>query len=776
MTPYRIATLLILICLIAAPISAKNGALESRPMITAAEDGNQLEAVKTFLRPRTTAGNVTVWIYFTDKGVFDISQFEQAARNITLTDNAKKRREKMGITGITFGDLPVRQTYIQGIIDLGANFRRSSRWLNAASFDLPLDRLDEIDQLPYVAKIRPVAQFTQEYATEDHSVKSGTGAGTALVFNYGEAFNQLNMLNVPMVHDKGYDGAGVIVAMLDTGFRKTHEAFADIIADGRLLAEHDFIFNDGETANEAADWSTQWNHGTYTWSTLGGAVDGTMYGPAFGASFVLCKTEDVRSETPVEEDNWMAAVEYCDSIGVDVISSSLGYSDWYSYSDFDGQTATVTIAANLATSYGIVVCNSMGNNGPSPGTLSAPADAFEILSCGALNSTGTIASFSSRGPTYDGRMKPEVSAQGVSTYCASAGSDNNYSYVNGTSLSTPLIGGCAAILLDARPNLTPQLVRQAFMESANRATNPDNNYGWGVPDMVKAISWGVKFDADITTGQAPLEVSFTDVSPVPAADWIWSFGDGDSVFNMSATTHTYESTGIYDVSLQISSDGRMLTNEKPSYIMVLADTLSFTSDSAYAGQQLIIDVNLTNSQSLESLIIPFDWFDATNFTLESYASTGTRTEGFATELIATTASQRAIRLLSGGTPLAPGSGPVLRLTFNTNEYAFGNTTTPIDSVTFNGKTLDVAGESFNYVPAVYPGSLKIRDVIRGDANHDGVVNIGDAVFDINYVFKGGDAPLTFENGDANGDFQIDSGDAVYIVNYIFKDGPAPNDL
>jgi serine protease AprX len=273
------------------------------------------------------------------------------------------------------------------------------------------------------------------------------------------------------------------------------------------LAEYDFIFNDYQTANEANDVSSQWDHGTYTWSTLGGAKTGTLYGPAFGASFVLAKTEDVRSETQVEEDNWAEAVEWADSLGADVISSSLGYSDWYTYASFDGHTAVTTIAANLATAYGIVVCNAMGNEGPNPGTLIAPADAYEIISCGAVGSSGTIAGFSSRGPTYDGRMKPEVCAQGVSTYCASSWGVTSYTNVSGTSLSTPLIGGCAAVLLSARPNLTPQQVRLAFMQTASKAANPDNTYGWGILNLAAALKWGANFTAANRIGQAPLSVS-----------------------------------------------------------------------------------------------------------------------------------------------------------------------------------------------------------------------------------------------------------------------------
>ncbi|RMF94466.1 MAG: hypothetical protein D6741_12600, partial [Planctomycetota bacterium] len=276
----------------------------------------------------------------------------------------------------------------------------------------------------------------------------------------------------------------------DTGFRKSHEAFAFHYAQGHVLAEHDFVFGDGNTANEAGDNPNQWDHGTYIWGTSGGHMDGKIYGPAYEANFILCKTEDIRSETPVEEDNWVAAVEFADSVGADVITSSLTYSAWYTYSDYDGQTATITIAANTADSLGIVVCNAMGNSGPSVGTLTPPADAFDIIAVGAVTSLGSIASFSSRGPTFDGRPKPEVVAQGVSTYASSAAGDAAYTNVSGTSLSTPLVAGLCCLVLEANPCLTPQQVREAVMMTADRAANPDSTtYGHGIPDALAAINY-----------------------------------------------------------------------------------------------------------------------------------------------------------------------------------------------------------------------------------------------------------------------------------------------
>ncbi len=764
-----------LLCATSTVIAAEKPVVQ-KPISFEKDTSNSIEAVKTFLHPRSVDGAAKVWIFFTDKGVFDKAAYQRIAASVTLTDEKVGRLEKMGIDGITFADLPVPATYINDIIEAGGELRRISKWLNAASFLLPLDQIDQINQLPFVAKIRPVATFVRENAEEVTAPDSKTAppqkSGDPGLLGYGNAFGQLDMIGVPEAHALGFNGAGVIVAMFDTGYRKSHEAFAAAIGSGRLIAEYDFVYNDSETANEAEDWSSAWNHGTYTWSTLGGAVEGTHYGPAYGASFLLAKTEDVRSETQVEEDNWVAAVEWADSIGADVISSSLGYSDWYAYSDFDGETAITTLAANLATSMGIVVVNSNGNGGPGSGTMTAPADAFEILACGAVSSTGTIASFSSRGPTYDGRIKPDVSAQGVSTYCATSSGDANYTYVNGTSLSCPLVGGAAAIVLQARPSFTPQMVRLALMETASMADSPNNDYGWGIIDVVDALGWGADFTADVTMGQAPLTVNFTDQSMDAAKDWQWDFGDGDYSTERNPT-HTFDQPGAFNVSLTIDYQGIPITNSKTNYIVAIADTMHFEHDTAFAGTQAVIDVNLANSQELGSLMIPFAVDDATYATIDSASVVGTRTDGFIKSQVAATTSSRAYFITNPSSPLPPGAGTVMKIFFTLSGSAPHGTVITVDTATVSSRTLELTADGFSYVPEAYEGSITVNAILRGDANSDGLWNIGDAVFLINFIYNGGPEPASEEAGDANLDLEVNVGDAIYLINYIFKGGPAP---
>ena len=440
-------------------------------------------------------GRVKVWVYFTDKGFADQSGLTATAarKHVTLTERARLRRAKVGKAAIAFEDIPVRDDYVQRVLQTGATYRRVSRWLNAVSIEIEPSRLNDLAALPFVRKIDPVIAFAKrEPVTIDAKEQAKTPTAASAEnpnLSYGASFTQLQQINVPAVHNLGYSGAGVLVSMFDTGYRKDHVAFAQAYTEGRVLAEWDFVFDDGNTQDEAADQPGQHNHGTYTWSALGGEADGSLYGPAYGAQFLLAKTEDIRSETPVEEDNWMAAMEWADSIGTDVISSSLTYSDWYTVSDFNGDNAVVTQAADLAASYGIVCCISAANSGPSSMTVYPAADGDSVIAVGAVYSTGTIASFSSRGPTFDGRIKPEVCAMGVSTACASPSSTTGFTTASGTSLSCPLVGGSAALLLEAHPDWTPMQVREALMMTASQSATPDNTYGWGIIDVLAALNY-----------------------------------------------------------------------------------------------------------------------------------------------------------------------------------------------------------------------------------------------------------------------------------------------
>ncbi len=401
-------------------------------------------------------------------------------------------------------DLPLWAPYVREVAQHG-HLRHRSRWLNAISIDLTPPERDAVVSLPFVSGVKPVAvaRISSLGPTQDvfgNPLETALGPVTAEPLdlaaplrglNYGASFGQLNEINLPPLHALGYTGNRIRMMMLDTGFRTDHDAFASL----DVLDQWDFIFEDGIVQNEPDDTPNQHNHGTGCWGTAGGYAPGHLIGPAYGATFVLAKTEDIRSETQAEEDNYVAALEWADSLGVAVTSASLTYvcfddGECYDLPEKDGNTAVITIAVDIAASRGILCVNAQGNRGCDvPASLGTPADADSIIAVGAVDSLNLIASFSACGPTFDSRIKPEVVARGVHTRWADASGRNTYSYSSGTSLATPLIGGTAALLLEAHPEWGPMDVREALMQTADRASTPDNLYGWGRIDAEAALNW-----------------------------------------------------------------------------------------------------------------------------------------------------------------------------------------------------------------------------------------------------------------------------------------------
>jgi hypothetical protein len=413
-----------------------------------------------------------VWILFKERignQKLDTSRFTRAAIS---------RRTHRAEIAFDQSDLPVQREFLEAVQSAGATILVESRWLHGVSARCSSECLERIRKFGFVREIRPVITYrrAQEPILEDRSGPYGT-AGP----QYGKSKEQLVQISVPPVHKKGYSGEGEIVAVFDSGFRKDHIAFRN----QTVIAERDFVFGDDDVSNGVNTDS----HGTGTWSLVGGEAPGKLYGAAYRAQFLLAATEDIRSETVVEEDNWVAAFEWADQHGASVVSSSLGYSDWYTQGDYDGTTAITSRVVSKAANKGILVVNSAGNAGPGVSTLSAPADAKKMLAVGAVNFAGTIADFSSRGPTADGRIKPEVVARGVSAYVASSNSQTSFGHSNGTSFSCPLVAGAAALLLSAHPGLTPVQVREALIETASQAATPDNTYGSGIVNLLDAYNY-----------------------------------------------------------------------------------------------------------------------------------------------------------------------------------------------------------------------------------------------------------------------------------------------
>jgi subtilisin family serine protease len=398
----------------------------------------------------------------------------------------------MGDNFITYEDLPVNQSYKDELTGQGIKIIHELSWFNSVSAYLTDEQITKIKTLPFVKSIEPVKKlyFRKDAPLNNELLKS---YASDLLIGYGNSFTQLNLSDVPIVQSKGITGEGVLIGILDSGFDwKEHES----LKDRKVIAEYDFVFDDSVTANQSGDIPGQDSHGTKVFSIIGGFKDSVMVGPAFNASYILAKTEDERSETHVEEDNYAAALIWMESYGVDVTTSSLGYNIFdspeasYTYADMNGNTTIVTKAANLAFERGVTTFTSAGNEGNNKWQyIIAPADGFNMIAVGAVDQTGNKAAFSSIGPTSDGRIKPDVMAMGVNCYGAVAHTTNVYNYGNGTSFAAPIASGIGALVLSAFPHLKNTQVRNIILETSSNSENPNNQIGYGIISAKNAIEY-----------------------------------------------------------------------------------------------------------------------------------------------------------------------------------------------------------------------------------------------------------------------------------------------
>ena len=375
-------------------------------------------------------------------------------------------------------DLPVSTTYIQDLASLELDVFFTSKWMNAVLIQTDPSTLLEVIGRSYVDSvvfIAPGARLTHE----------NTG------FEWPDTFQepnnplesselQLAMMNVHQMHEDGYRGEGMLIAVLDAGFKgaQLFKPLENIFKENRLIAAKDFVTNGGNPFLYSG-------HGTSAWSTIASDYK-DFIGTAPKAEFILCITEDVASEYRIEEYNWLVAAEYADSLGADIITSSLGYSSFsdgtmnYTYQDMDGQTAIITRASNLAIKKGLLVITSAGNEGNDPWRyITAPADGPDNITVGSVKSDYSISSFSSQGPTADDRIKPDVVALGQGTTLLT--SNGSISQASGTSFSAPLVAGFSAGIWQAHPEFTNLEVVDYLRNLGTRFDNPDNYFGYGIP-------------------------------------------------------------------------------------------------------------------------------------------------------------------------------------------------------------------------------------------------------------------------------------------------------
>ena len=559
------------------------------------------------------------WIYFRDK---DESTLRTLVANATvheisqatgITERALKRRAKVLSSSqlVSTQDIPVSQSYIEQLQLNGISVINTSRWFNAVTAMLTSEQASRVAALPFVDRIELVRTFVgKKVVPQATPLRKNSVTTTQNLHDYGPSLAQVTQINVVPVHNLRITGRGVLIGMLDSGFRwKVPESEMNM----DVIKEYDFIQHDSITANQVGptpiDEVEQDEHGTLTLSLVGGYKEGELVSPAFGSSFILAKTEYVPSETNIEEDNWVAGIEWEEQNGVDVVSSSLGYSIFdsldangipqhsYTPADMNGRTATTTKAAVIAARLGVVVCNAMGNEAESSWhILTSPADADSIISVGAVGISGTYASFSSVGPTADGRTKPDVVADGVGDYCALRALSSYSTGFQGTSLSTPLVAGAAALILSAHPELTPIQVRDALRNTASGAMSPNDSTGWGVIDTYRALLYNglaLSTDPEITlSGDGSTSVVACAASnALIKKDSVKLFysTDGGATFSsapmiLTDITDSSKNSGSY-----IGTIPKQLTGIKIKFYIFAVDTTNRRYTAPYNAPQNLFD-------------------------------------------------------------------------------------------------------------------------------------------------------------------------------------------
>lgn len=423
-------------------------------------------------------------VFFADK---DNSPFSITNPTGFLSQRAISRRQKHGLA-ILAADIPVNESYVQTLNTLGLSTYFRTKWLNGVLVEMPPAMVNNVEALPFVNRVELVAPGAQLLDEEIDRGPPGSPIAVAPESQMSTDF-QNEMVGVLDMHAQGYDGEGVMIGVLDSGFPNLSriDAFQHLNTDNRILLTHDYTFN--QRYVESGD-----QHGLRVLSVLAAQKE-DFRGTAPEASYLLFITEDsqVNSEHRIEEYNWLFAAEAADSAGVDIISTSVGYSTFtapsadYTYDDMDGQTTVISRAAGMAFDRGILVLTSAGNEGNQVWQfITAPADHPDILAVGAVNSALSRTRASSIGPNSAGVLKPDVAALGSGT---STINENGFIQLgSGTSFSAPLVSGVAAGLLQAEPELTNDRLARAIRASGSQASRPDNELGYGIVNFRRALA------------------------------------------------------------------------------------------------------------------------------------------------------------------------------------------------------------------------------------------------------------------------------------------------
>ena len=423
-------------------------------------------------------------VFLADK---DTTAYSLARPEEFLSPASLERRQQQNIA-LDASDLPVNPQYVAELAASGADIYYTSRWLNAVMIAGEQDssvysQLDFVTRVELIKPTRQGGRYKKGSSYEGETSTTSTSHGEEQLLN----MLQNEMLGIDEMHQAGFTGQGISVAVFDGGFKgvDTVSFFQHLYENGQIIPGYDFVGNSTNVYRYG-------QHGTEALSCIAAYKPGVLEAGAYEANIMLCVTEESGSEYRVEEYNWLFAAERADSAGIDIISTSLGYTTFddadmnYDYQDLDGNTAVITRAVNLATSKGMLCVISAGNEGTGRWRyVSPPADAVDVLAVGAVSSGGDRVSFSSFGPTADGRVKPDVSALGLQTVVVDAG--GNVTRSNGTSFSAPLIAGLTAGVWEAFPHKTNREIIEKIRLAGSLAMTPNNELGYGIPDFSSTL-------------------------------------------------------------------------------------------------------------------------------------------------------------------------------------------------------------------------------------------------------------------------------------------------
>jgi serine protease AprX len=474
------------------------------------------------------------WVSFADK---DQSPYCLCRPAELLSARALERRSRAGLALDAY-DLPVNPGYVEGLRQEGASIHLTSRWLNGAAVIADAATAARLGRLPFVTEVQYVGpDLPVRHAADARAAPRPVGRRPPRPVDSGNPFGyaalQLSQLGIPALHYAGHRGEGIWIAVLDGGFTgvDTLPFFDSVALSGRLFQVRDLVERDNHVFEGSG-------HGTAVLSAMAANVPGYLMGAAPDAAYFLFKTEDTGGEFPIEACNWVAAAEYADSLGVDILNASLGYTTFndttlnYRYADMDGRTTIGSRGAAIAASRGMIVCNSAGNNGADAWRhIGAPADAPGVLAVGAVDPDGERSGFSSIGPSSDGRIKPDLVAPGGQVVVAGSNA-YDLGISSGTSLASPLLAGGLAALWSAFPEKTAREILLAVFESADQAADPSNHRGFGLPDLGQAwarLSGFAHKDGHVNRAG----IGFFASDPVSGTMQVWTtdrMGEPESVY------------------------------------------------------------------------------------------------------------------------------------------------------------------------------------------------------------------------------------------------------